>query len=221
MTSSWDVVRLPRAPMRPDGDDPAWAGVAGLRIAAFHPASSDHRPQVEARLGVHADVMHVLFRVAGELVVSRPRGVNGEVYRDSCVEIFLAPVVGRGYVNIEANAGGDLHASHIRDHRRTGEVFADRMLLAPAQLARIDVRTTQPRHLHEVHGPSLWHLSLAVPIDLLADILQAPVTAAGRWRANLFSCAEDCARPHWASWAPIGEQLNFHQPERFGDLRFA
>lgn len=211
---------LPSAPQRPDPADPAWNGVPALAVAAFHPASSDHRPAVTARLGVHAAVLHVLFRVAGELVVSRPRGVNGEVYRDSCVEVFIAPVPGRGYVNCETNAGGDLHASRIRDHRRVGNVFADRTLLTPEQLSRITVRSTLP-HLPESTGPSIWHLELAVPLDLLAEVLQAPVAAAGSWRANLYSCAEDCARPHWAAWAPIGEPLNFHQPERFGELRFA
>ena len=38
---------------------------------------------------------------------------------------------------------------------------------------------------------------------------------------NFFKCADDSSHPHWASWAPIGEALNFHQPQYFAPLRFA
>jgi len=33
-------------------------------------------------------------------------------------------------------------------------------------------------------------------------------------------CADDSSTPHWGSAFSIGEELNFHQPERFGTLRF-
>jgi len=41
------------------------------------------------------------------------------------------------------------------------------------------------------------------------------------WRGNFYKCAEDNSHPHWASWAPIGERLNFHVPEHFAPLHFA
>jgi len=47
-------------------------------------------------------------------------------------------------------------------------------------------------------------------------------TLAGtEWRANCFKCADETSHPHWASWAPIGEALNFHQPQYFGVFHFA
>jgi hypothetical protein len=42
-----------------------------------------------------------------------------------------------------------------------------------------------------------------------------------RWRVNAFKCGDETSHPHWASWAPIGEALNFHQPEYFGWLELA
>ena len=41
------------------------------------------------------------------------------------------------------------------------------------------------------------------------------------WRGNFYKCGDHTSHPHWASWSPIGEQLDFHQPEFFGELRFA
>jgi hypothetical protein len=41
------------------------------------------------------------------------------------------------------------------------------------------------------------------------------------WRANFYKCADRTSHPHWGAWNPIGEVLNFHKPETFGELRFA
>ncbi|MBI5094406.1 MAG: diguanylate cyclase, partial [Candidatus Hydrogenedentes bacterium] len=40
------------------------------------------------------------------------------------------------------------------------------------------------------------------------------------WRANFYKCGDETSHPHWASWAPIGEELNFHQPQYFAPIHF-
>jgi len=40
------------------------------------------------------------------------------------------------------------------------------------------------------------------------------------WRANFYKCADESSHPHWGSWADIGERLDFHQPECFGEIIF-
>jgi hypothetical protein len=49
--------------------------------------------------------------------------------------------------------------------------------------------------------------------------LEAP--AHRSWCGNLFKCADESSNPHWASWNPIGEELNFHDPRYFASIRFA
>ena len=39
------------------------------------------------------------------------------------------------------------------------------------------------------------------------------------WRGNFYKCADRSSHPHWASWSPLGEPLNFHTPQFFGPLR--
>ena len=39
-----------------------------------------------------------------------------------------------------------------------------------------------------------------------------------RWRGNFYKCADESSHPHWASWRPIGEKLDFHTPEFFGEI---
>jgi hypothetical protein len=71
-------------------------------------------------------------------------------------------------------------------------------------------------------GEQEWWLQYFVPLALFERYVGPIGDPAGqRWRANFYKCGDQTARPHWASWAPIGEALNFHQPDKFGELVFA
>jgi Carbohydrate-binding family 9 len=92
----------------------------------------------------------------------------------------------------------------------------------PPDLGRtVGVYHSLPRHLPvEIHGPVEWRLQLSIPLGLLERYV-GPLGALGnqRWRANLFKCADNTSHPHWASWSPIGDTLNFHDPRHFGQLK--
>ena len=73
----------------------------------------------------------------------------------------------------------------------------------------------------EITTPITWYLEYTLPFPLLEAYLGPLHRAAGTtWRGNFFKCADHCSHPHWASWSPIGEALNFHQPQYFGILEF-
>ena len=66
--------------------------------------------------------------------------------------------------------------------------------------------------------------SLAIAVDIggtFTDISLIDRASGQVWRANLYKCGDQTSHPHWASWAPIGEALNFHQPGFFGGLDLA
>ena len=70
--------------------------------------------------------------------------------------------------------------------------------------------------------PQEWILEYNLPFGLFQAYLgELRPTAGMRWRGNFFKCGDDTSHPHWASWSPIGEALNFHQPDTFGALEFA
>jgi len=69
-------------------------------------------------------------------------------------------------------------------------------------------------------GPVEWCLEYAIPVALFEAYAGSLGNLASQtWRGNFFKCADATSHPHWASWAPIGEELNFHQPEFFAPLR--
>ena len=211
----------PRPRLEDGWDDPAWAGAALLEIASFRPESSDHRPRTRARLAWDEEGLCGLFRVEDRHVRSVHTRFGDPVYQDSCVEIFLQPKTGRGYLNFEMNAGGALLASHVTDHRRTPEGFAAFTRLTEEDGGRVGVRSSLPPVVDpEIEGPVDWQLTFSIPVALLETYVGPIGPLAGqRWRANLYKCGDRTSHPHWASWSPV-DALNFHLPHCFGTLRF-
>jgi hypothetical protein len=202
-------------------DDPAWATAEPLEIAHFRPEGSNHRPRVRARLLHDGATLSGLFRVEDRHVRSVHTRFGEPVYQDSCVEIFLQPKAGRGYLNFEMNAGGALLASHVTDHRRTPEGFAAFTRLTEEDGRQVAVRSSLPPVVEpEIEGPVDWQLAFSIPATLLEKYVGPIGPLAGQeWRANLYKCGDRTSHPHWASWSPV-DALNFHLPHCFGTLRF-
>ena len=203
-------------------DDPAWSKYAALEIKEFHPQGSGHKPRTQFKLCYDHGYLYVRFRVEDRYVLARHTTPQAPVYQDSCVEAFVQPAGGAGYVNIETNAGGTMLTSHVTDPVRVPGGFRAFAMLTKTQRERIAACTTLPRTLWpEIAEPTTWELGLCIPFAVLTELTGGPAPRAGTaWRANFFKCADNSSHPHWGSWAPIGSELNFHQPERFGELRF-
>ncbi|MHB8763127.1 MAG: carbohydrate-binding family 9-like protein [Deferrisomatales bacterium] len=216
-----------RARVRPDlsagWDDPGWRGAPVLEVAQFRPEGSTHRPRTRARLGWDDAGLYGLFRVEDRFVRSVHTAYGDPVYQDSCVEAFLEPRPGRGYLNFEFNAGGALLASVVRDPARVpGGGLRDAAPLAAAEARRVEVRSSLPARVEpERAGPLTWTLSFFVPFGVFEAVLGRLGPVAGAcWRGNLYKCGDLTSHPHWASWSPL-DQRNFHRPTCFGTLRFA
>lgn len=214
------------ANIRPDltGDwpGPAWAQAETLEVAHFRPESSDHRPQTRARMLYDADGLYGIFAVADRYVRCTRTAYLSSVYRDSCVEFFVQPVVERGYFNFEFNCGGAMLCSHVVDPTRTADGLADCTRLPEADGVQVRIYHSLPPIVEpEIVDPIAWVLEFSIPFSLLSGYV-GPIGDVGNqvWRANFYKCAEDNSHPHWASWSPVDE-LNFHLPRCFGTLRFA
>ncbi len=216
--STYAVARMPR----PTGlADPAWDALRPLAIDRFHARSSDHHPRVTARIGHSGERVHVRFAVDDRYVLARQTAVNSMVCTDSCVEFFVEPLPGLGYFNFEINAAGTLHCSYIQDPTPVPGGFKVMAYLTAEELGRVGVDTTLRGVIDpERPEPVSWQLALDIPVAVLAQRLGRALTTTGTWRANLYKCADHSSHPHWASWAPIGERLAFHQPPYFGELHF-
>jgi hypothetical protein len=193
-------------------------------IDHFHPQSSDHRPRVTFSMEYDDAGVYVAFNVADRFVVCRRAERQSMVCKDSCVEAFLQPKPDRGYFNFETNCGGTILAFYVTDPtRRPGGGLKAFELVADDLLDRVRIEHTMPRFIEqEIATPTEWSVKLFIPNELFERYvgpLEPP--AQRRWRGNFFKCADESSHPHWASWNPIGAELNFHVPRHFGDITFA
>jgi hypothetical protein len=189
----------------------------------FHAASSAHRPVVIAKLMYDPANLYLRFRVDDRYVVAKHTEFQSPVWQDSCVEFFVQPRGSGGYFNFEINCGGALLSYYIEDPTRTADGFAKYTKLSAEQGRRVRISHSLPATVApERQEPIQWHIACAIPLEVLEAYTGPLGLLAGQtWRGNFFKCADDSSHPHWASWAPISEELNFHQPQYFGLLRFA
>jgi hypothetical protein len=199
---------------------PVWCRAETMAIAHFHPRSTSHRPTTEAALLYDDGHLHALFRVADRYVRSVHTAYDSDTYKDSCVELFVQPAGSAGYFALEVNAGGAFSLRYIEDPTRTPNRFAKWTTVAPDLAATVKVAHSLPPVVEpERTEPISWWVEVSWPFAAMEPYCGALKPASSQqWRANAFKCGDETSHPHWASWAPIGEVLNFHQPACFGSL---
>ena len=212
-----------KSPLEAAWESPLWQRAEEAKIAHFHPAGSSHRPAVSARLLYDPKHLYLRFYVRDRYVVSTRTQFQEKVYPDSCVEFFVEPRPSAGYFNFEINCGGTLRLCYIEDPTRTAEGFARFTVVAAEHGTRVDIHHSMPKVVFpELPGPLDWQIACRIPLDVLSAYVGPLRAAPGQvWRGNFYKCADESSHPHWGSWAPIGEKLDFHQPRYFAPLRFA
>ena len=217
---------IPRARRIPDlvcnFEGAAWRNVAPLMIEHFHPRSSSHRPVARAKLIHTSDALCAIFQVRDRFVRSICLNYQDSVCRDSCVELFVQPRKGRGYFNFEVNCGGTMLLYYIEDPSLVAKLPHNCTPVAVEHALQVRIATTMPRTTPvEIQEPVEWQVQMTIPFHVLEEYAGRIGDICGKqWRGNLYKCADDSSHPHWASWAPVGEELNFHQPDRFGVWEF-
>ncbi|MBE7065166.1 MAG: hypothetical protein E7384_05075 [Ruminococcaceae bacterium] len=126
---------------------------------------------------------------------------NGDIYQDSCMELFLSPDSADGrYLNFEFNPKGILHLG-------IGEGRPDRLLIdATREIFKIE----------SVANDGDWSLLFYIPDEFL---LKYFAEISNRMMGNFYKCGELTGHSHFSSWAPIDtDRPDFHRPEFFGSL---
>ena len=178
------------------------------------------KPEVGFRIGWCRELLLLKFHVREREILGRFLEDGSPVYRDSCVEFFIAPDGSDHYYNFEFNCLGTALVQVGKDRNK-------RELLKPELTERIQRFPSLGRaplkryHQGLVEEAEPWSLMLIIPGDLLIyDCLESFKGA--RFRANFYKCGDDHESPHYLSWNPIStESPDFHRPECFGELWFS
>lgn len=213
------------APAAPEGqglwDGAVWGSVPALDINLFHAASKSQHPKAQAKLLYDATHIYVHFRVDDLHVQSQYMNFQDNVCRDSCVEFFFKPRADQGYFNFEINCGGTLLLYYIANAERLEEGgFASYRHMTWEKAKQISIYHTMPRMTPApIRTPTTWQIETAIPWSILSHYVgDIDKTPGSQWEANLYKCGGDQNYAHYASWSPQGPNLNFHQPNYFGNL---
>jgi hypothetical protein len=176
----------------------------------------------EVRAAHDGEALYVRFDVEDRYVLCLRTEYNSDVCRDACVEFFTQPKPEKGYLNFEVNCVGTLHLGYHELPGPGSQAPAKRVAVDPSIGRKVRIETTERQLIRqEITGPREWKVAMRIPLEVLEEFVGSlrPL-ADSTWMANFYKCGSDCSHPHWASWNPIGEALNFHRPEYFAPIRF-
>jgi hypothetical protein len=139
--------------------------------------------------------------------------INDPVYKDSCVEFFMAFEHERSYYNFEFNALGNALVGY-------GSGSKDRVLL-PAQLIKKIKTQMLATMLHEQEeGLVYWELTTIIPFVLFTHHKITSLSGE-TCAANFNKCGDDLADPHFLTWNNIQTPSpDFHSRDFFGMMEF-
>jgi hypothetical protein len=183
-----------------------------------------YRPRTTCRVAHDGRNIFLRFDVRDRYVRCLKRPFQGAVWKDSCVEFFVRPKKTRGYFNFEINCAGQVLAYYIEDWRRRRDNRLTKFTpLTKPQAASLEIAAKLTAPINpEITTPTTWWIDATIPVAVLEAYVGRIGRLGGqRWRANFQKCGNDTSHPHWATWNPIGEVKNFHQPDKFGEIRFA
>ena len=160
-------------------------------------------PKTEFFVLYDANGIGIKFISDEKYPVGNAKGMNADVYTDSCVEFFLnlSPKTTKKYLNFELSVTGYMHLG-------LGSGRFDREL----QDIDFDSLNIQTRVLQDIG----WEAKFYIPFSLLKQYYpEISVNFTG----NFQKLCEDCQVPHLGCWNLIAtEKPDFHRPEFFGNL---
>ncbi len=171
------------------------------------------KPDVTFAIAHNGENILLQYRVRETEILAAVTTDNGEVWTDSCVEMFLS-FDNEHYYNAEFTCIGKA----LLGYRKLGEM-AEHASAEIMQSIRRDSSLGMANRQKQA-GCFDWTLTLVIPhtafwqsyIDKFDGLLA---------RGNFYKCGDMLTTPHFVSWTGIETpNVSFHQPSFFGELIF-
>ncbi|MDP4205542.1 MAG: carbohydrate-binding family 9-like protein [Bacteroidota bacterium] len=173
-----------------------------------------YKPEVKARIGYWGKQIWIKFYVREKNILARTTSVNGDVYKDSCVEFFLSPRDNGYYYNFEFNCIGTPHVGygggrHNREH------------ISPFYVNQIQRKSSLgDLPFGEQTGDFSWDLTVVIPKSVFVNDVVANFSGLES-KGNFYKCGDETSDPHFVTWNPIDtETPDYHQYSSFGSILF-
>lgn len=180
----------------------------------YNPWNYDFIGKVAFSIAYNDEAVFLKYYVSEENISAIFTKPNDPVYKDSCVEFFVAFNNETEYYNFEFNCKGTCLAGF-------GPYKENREFLKAECINKIKVTSNFITNNTKVKPLIDWELTLIIPITAFTHH-NFDTLGNQSIKANFYKCGDDLPKPHYLCWNPILTDVpNFHVPEFFGDAIFA
>jgi hypothetical protein len=169
----------------------------------------------EVRFSIAYDTHHIFLKyyVKENQIRAVYQQPNDPVYKDSCVEFFIAFNDGSGYYNLEFNCKGTCLMGFGPDRKQ-------RTLLPEFLIKQItSLSVISSKDESDKLGIN-WELTINIPLEVF-HFHNIKTLKGEKCLANFYKCGDDLQEPHYLVWNNVETEIpNFHVPEFFGKLSF-
>lgn len=172
-----------------------------------------YKPDVTFRIAHTGNEIWLKFYVAEKCIRAVETRINGDVYKDSCVEFFIS-FDNRNYYNFEFNCIGTRHLSY-------GPGRGNRTRINPEIVEKIKANSTLGSEpFDNKTGDFEWEMMLRIPVEVF-DFDTINNLKGMQATGNFYKCGDMTDEPHFVTWNPVKtEKPDYHRPEFFGNLQF-
>lgn len=173
-----------------------------------------YKPDVKFRIAHTGNTLLLKYYVREKSIQAKVSTINGDVYKDSCVEFFISPFADGNYYNFEFNCIGVPHVGY-------GDGRHNRQLLSVEVLKKIKTYSTLGTEpFIEKQGDFSWELFVQIPLSCFVNNSISQLNGIEA-KGNFYKCGDDLSEPHFVTWNPVKtENPDYHCPEFFGEIRF-
>lgn len=177
-------------------------------------SSDGYKPAVSFKMAHTRDSILLSYVVREKHTRADHHIINSPVYKDSCVEFFIAFNGDDKYYNLEFNSIGTSLVGYGTGN--TGRVPVREDLISQIKNEKIlEMPNSDPELLIQ------WELALSIPFRVFEYHHITSLTNQ-MCSANFFKCGDDLPEPHFLAWNNIDNPIpNFHLPAFFGKVEFS
>lgn len=176
-------------------------------------SNDGYKPDVFFSMAYTNNSILLKYSVREEYLSAIYRNINDPVYKDSCVELFIAFGNEDNYYNLEFNCLGTALVGY--GSKKNDRINIDRSIIQGIKSYSY-IKTSDADEKALIN----WELTLNIPFSVFKYNSISSLTGSV-CRVNFYKCGDDLPIPHFLSWNNIiNPHPDFHQPEFFGQVSF-
>lgn len=185
-----------------------WEDIPKADISIYKWIDNGYKPKAYTQL-MHNDnniyVRHVAFE---KEITVKAYEFQGDVWKDSCMELFLMPAGDNRYLNFETNAAGVLLLHFGTEEERE-------------ELNKIDPSIFEIKSSvsdAELYNDEKWILTYKIPFSFLYSLYGEFDIKEGFY-GNFYKCGDETKYEHYGMWSEIENGVpEFHLTKYFGRI---